>query len=48
MIESRVELTREGKGYFLFIGDDYVHHRWAVTKEELIQLKTLIDEKVLS
>lgn len=43
--ESLVGLIDMDVGAFLFIGDDYVNHRWAVTEDELKCLYKILQRR---
>ena len=43
--ESLVAIQEEGSGYFLHIGDNTIGNTWAVTREEMIQLKDILNNK---
>lgn len=39
--ETAVILTKESKGYFLFIGNRTIYNTWAITEDELNSLVKL-------
>lgn len=45
---TNVKIEKKGNGYFLIIHDEVapevINHTWAVTEEELLELKRLLNE----
>jgi len=43
---SNVKLTKVKKGYLLEVADEHTSNQWAITKEELLLIWTVIRDEV--